>query len=188
MSVVESKLSEMETRMSELIESKLQECITEKKKQAETKKKEKAAKKKEQEKKKAEAHKAAEKAAEKKMVEIMKKTMDAWKANEEKAKKRQQEEAEKALIHDGYICDGCDQPIKGIRYHSLGMHDYDLCEKCQPNMHKDHLMIRIATKEQAGAALGFVHFKDNLKKMMNAPKEVFNPENKYGAMHANVKL
>jgi hypothetical protein len=147
MSVVESKLSEMETRMSELIESKLKESSSDKKKKADAKKKEKDAEKKKQEKKKAEAKKAAEKAAEKQMMEIVKKTMDEWKANEEKEKKRQQEEAEKALIHNGYICDGCDQKIKGIRYHSLGKDDYDLCEKCEPTMHKDHLMIRIATPD-----------------------------------------
>ena len=33
-------------------------------------------------------------------------------------------------VHKGYLCDGCDQEIKGIRYRCQSCHDYDLCSAC----------------------------------------------------------
>lgn len=42
------------------------------------------------------------------------------------------------------ICDGCDQPIFGLRYKCLVCPDYDLCEECETKaLHSEHDMIRI---------------------------------------------
>lgn len=40
------------------------------------------------------------------------------------------------------ICDGCDQPIFGLRYKCLVCPDYDLCDKCEKKaLHSEHDMI-----------------------------------------------
>ena len=42
------------------------------------------------------------------------------------------------------ICDGCNQPIFGLRYKCLVCPDYDLCEKCEKKaLHSEHDMIRM---------------------------------------------
>ena len=42
------------------------------------------------------------------------------------------------------ICDGCDQPIFGLRYKCLVCPDYDLCEECETKaLHSEHDMIRM---------------------------------------------
>lgn len=42
------------------------------------------------------------------------------------------------------ICDGCDQPISGLRYKCLVCPDYDLCDKCEKKaLHSEHDMIRM---------------------------------------------
>lgn len=33
-------------------------------------------------------------------------------------------------VHKGYLCDGCDQEIKGVRYRCANCHDFDLCDLC----------------------------------------------------------
>ena len=33
-------------------------------------------------------------------------------------------------VHKGYLCDGCDQEIKGVRYRCQTCHDFDLCSTC----------------------------------------------------------
>ena len=50
----------------------------------------------------------------------------------------------KAMTHFGIICDGCQMhPIVGTRFKCMQCPDYDLCMNCEPNHHKDHLMMRI---------------------------------------------
>merc|ERR1712178_140209 len=49
----------------------------------------------------------------------------------------------KKAVHYGVICDVCDKIIVGTRFKSFHHPDYDLCEKCEPYHHREHLMIRI---------------------------------------------
>merc|ERR1712178_645012 len=49
----------------------------------------------------------------------------------------------KKAVHHGIICDACDKIIVGTRFKSFHHPDYDLCEKCEPFNHREHLMIRI---------------------------------------------
>lgn len=53
------------------------------------------------------------------------------------------------LYHEGVICDACDKEIRGYRYKCLECPDYDLCMVCEPNNHKQHLLLRIANPNDA---------------------------------------
>ena len=46
--------------------------------------------------------------------------------------------------HHGIICDVCQcAPIVGTRFKCFQCPDFDLCANCEPNHHREHLMIRI---------------------------------------------
>lgn len=48
--------------------------------------------------------------------------------------------------HPGVVCDGCEQPICGIRYKCFVCPDYDLCSKCDASgVHREHEMMRICS-------------------------------------------
>lgn len=55
-------------------------------------------------------------------------------------------------IHDGFICDGCEVQIAGIRYKCSQCADYDLCEKCeQSGTHAEHTFLKIRKAKHAPA-------------------------------------
>lgn len=44
-------------------------------------------------------------------------------------------------VHPGVRCDGCQGPVRGIRYKCTVCPDYDLCVQCKPNgVHSHHMM------------------------------------------------
>jgi hypothetical protein len=57
----------------------------------------------------------------------------------------EKEKEKKKVVHHGFICDGCDGPIKGIRYRCSKRDDYDLCEECEAKHSKTlpHPMLKI---------------------------------------------
>lgn len=58
------------------------------------------------------------------------------------------------VVHNGVFCDVCNfGPIIGTRFKCFQCPDYDLCEKCEPNNHSDHLMLRIKKPECLRAAM-----------------------------------
>ena len=60
----------------------------------------------------------------------------------------------KKSVHYGIICDACEQgPIEGTRFKCFQCADYDLCEKCEPNHHKEHLMVRITDPKVSANAI-----------------------------------
>jgi len=54
--------------------------------------------------------------------------------------------------HPGVVCDGCNEPIKGIRFKCMECYDFDLCSLCiQKDVHpKDHEMLRILKPRNSG--------------------------------------
>lgn len=55
-------------------------------------------------------------------------------------------------IHHGFICDGCEVQIAGIRYKCSQCADYDLCEKCeQCGTHAEHTFLKIRKARHAPA-------------------------------------
>lgn len=57
------------------------------------------------------------------------------------------EESSEPVIHPNVICDGCDSPIRGIRYKCSICANYDLCEACeaQGNLHdSSHPLLKIS--------------------------------------------
>ena len=53
-------------------------------------------------------------------------------------------------VHTNIVCDVCDDTIRGHRYKCLQCFNYDLCMRCEAKFrHKDHLVVRIPTPEQA---------------------------------------
>lgn len=59
-----------------------------------------------------------------------------------------QQEPVDPTLHVGVSCDGCNGPIKGIRYKCLICPDYDLCELCEcKHLHNQHPMIRIVSPQ-----------------------------------------
>lgn len=56
-------------------------------------------------------------------------------------KKKAEDQAN--VVHPDIICDGCEMdPIKGIRYKSAVLPDYDLCEGCESKSEYPLLKIR----------------------------------------------
>ena len=61
------------------------------------------------------------------------------------SEQKKTEETPSEVVHFGVVCDICEKgPIKGTRYKCFQCPDYDLCNECEQNNHKEHLMIRIA--------------------------------------------
>ena len=54
-------------------------------------------------------------------------------------------------VHPRIICDGCEQPVIGVRYKCLVCPDYDLCGTCEGHgTHADHHMIKMRKPEACG--------------------------------------
>lgn len=50
------------------------------------------------------------------------------------------------VVHEGVVCDGCNQDIRGIRYKCSNCPDYDLCQSCEKkgNVHEpSHVFLKI---------------------------------------------
>ena len=58
-------------------------------------------------------------------------------------------------VHKGIQCDGCNVvPIRGIRYKSAVLSDYDLCQECERNgVHKDKPLLKIRKPHMAPVKL-----------------------------------
>ena len=65
-------------------------------------------------------------------------------------------EKERKKIHVGYLCDGCNSKIVGIRYKCSVCDDFDYCEKCEEKMglKHGHPLLKIKDPEQTP-----IHFK-----------------------------
>lgn len=53
------------------------------------------------------------------------------------------------VLHEGVVCDGCEQGIRGSRFKCCVCADYDLCVVCEGSgVHTEHPMIRVSLPEQ----------------------------------------
>lgn len=63
------------------------------------------------------------------------------------------------IVHDGIVCDGCEQgPIRGVRYKSFKLMDYDLCLACKRNGKFDSNGPFIELKTEQPCRDKFVHY------------------------------
>ena len=61
----------------------------------------------------------------------------------------------KKAFHSGYICDGCNGPIIGIRYKCVVCEDFDYCEKCEDKYKggHGHPLLKIKNPEMSPIAI-----------------------------------
>ena len=61
----------------------------------------------------------------------------------------------KKVFHSGYICDGCNEPIIGIRYKCVVCEDFDYCEKCEDKYKggHGHPLLKIKNPEMSPIAI-----------------------------------
>lgn len=64
-------------------------------------------------------------------------------------------DVQNAVVHKDIICDRCEAPdIKGIRYMSTTINDYDICQKCEAlNDTKGAPFLKIRNEKQAPARI-----------------------------------
>ena len=62
-------------------------------------------------------------------------------------------------MHAGYICDGCEGPIVGVRYECGICRNFDYCEKCESTIDHIHPFLKIKNPSQA-VMIDFVSEKD----------------------------
>lgn len=55
------------------------------------------------------------------------------------------EQDHKPTLHFGIFCDGCNEPVEGVRFKCLTCPDFDLCSLCETKLGHDHPMIRISS-------------------------------------------
>jgi DNA repair exonuclease SbcCD ATPase subunit len=72
-------------------------------------------------------------------------------SRDEKKYKSKEKEEEKKYYHIGYVCDGCDQPIFGIRYKCAVCKDFDFCEICEAKfaIQHGHPLLKIKNPKEA---------------------------------------
>jgi hypothetical protein len=64
----------------------------------------------------------------------------------------------KKAFHSGYICDGCNGPIIGIRYKCVVCEDFDYCEKCEDKYKggHGHPLLKIKNPEMSPIAIKYM--------------------------------
>ena len=68
--------------------------------------------------------------------------------------------------HHGIICDGCDEPVRGIRYKCLTCPDFDLCKNCEERGgNVFHDMVRMAAPS-VGQNPGLNNIQNNLERQL----------------------
>jgi hypothetical protein len=72
-------------------------------------------------------------------------------SRDEKKYKTNKKDEEKKYYHIGYVCDGCDQPIIGIRYKCAYCKDFDYCEICEAKfcIQHGHPLLKIKNPKEA---------------------------------------
>lgn len=99
----------------------------------------------------------------KEINELKIKIGNSEKTEETKLKaKTKKEEKKKQIVHNEYICDGCDaEPIIGIRYKCTVCEDFDYCEKCEKilGLQHGHPLLKIRDPKYAP-----LYFKCSLQK------------------------
>lgn len=79
------------------------------------------------------------------------KTMDKHSFSRDKYEIRSNEKEREKHYYTGYICDGCDQDIFGIRYNCAVCKDFDFCEKCEAKFgfQHGHPLLKIKDPKEA---------------------------------------
>ena len=76
-------------------------------------------------------------------------------SRDDKKYKTYEKREERKYYHVGYICDGCNQPIIGIRYNCAVCKDFDFCEKCEAKFGPQHGHPLLKIKDPKDAPIQF---------------------------------
>lgn len=77
-------------------------------------------------------------------------------------------------VHPGVVCDGCETPVKGVRFKCMVCPDYDLCQVCEgKGLHSEHNMVKIM---KPGGLPSFPGFPPNPRFWGPPPRGPFGPQ------------